>query len=165
VIRTEALPAAHRVVHDDTASRPAPNSSGSSGSLKLSVNPVALASVTAIVALNPVLAGIETGRAPVSSTELGNIGQRPWKFPDSGVFWRSCEFQLGVSPSDEVRPLTSCPKKLGTCALASLRSTAKTKPGRVWSLMFFTLSSKIVVPSHGPGGAPAIVSLAPNFSL
>src|SRR5215471_11115464 len=164
-IRTEALSAAHCVVHDDAASRPRPNSPGLSGSLKRSVSPVALASLTVIVALNAVVVGTEVGRAPLSPTALGNIGQRPWKFPDSGVFWRSCELQLGFSPNAEEKPLTSCPKKLRTCVFATVRSTAKVKPGSAWSSRFFRLNWKIVVPSHGPAGAPASLSDAPYRSM
>src|SRR5882724_11111384 len=163
-MRTEALSAAHCVVHDDTASRPTPNSPGLSGWPKRSVSPVALASLTLIVAVNAVWFGTETGRAPVSSAEVGYIGQRPWKFPDTGVFCRSWELQLGVSPSAEVKPLTSWPKKLGTCAFLSVRSTAKVKPGSAWSLRFRRLSRKLTVPSHGPPGAPGSLSDAPNRS-
>jgi hypothetical protein len=153
------------MVHDDTASRPTPNSLGLTGWLKRSVTPAALASLTLIVALNAVCAGMETGRAPVSSAELGYSGQRPWKFPDSGVFCRSWELQLGFSPNAEEKPLTSCPKKLGTCAFLSVRSTAKVKPGSAWSFTFRTLSTKLVVPSHGPPGAPGSLSDAPNRSM
>jgi hypothetical protein len=68
VIWTDVLSTAHCVVHDDTASRPTPNWFGLSGSLKASVKSAGLASVTVIVASNPVWFGIETGRAPVSPT-------------------------------------------------------------------------------------------------
>ena len=153
------------MVHDETASKPTPNSFGLSGWPKLSVSPVALASLTVIVALNAAWPGTETGRAPVSPTTLGNIGQLPWKFPDTGVFCRSWEFQLGVSPSAEVKPSVGCPKKFGTVAFASSRLTAKVNPGSAWSLTFCTLSWNFTVPSHGPAGAPGNLSDAPNRSM
>src|SRR5690348_10671484 len=103
-MRTDMLSAAHCVVHDDAASRPTPSSLGFSGALERRVRPVALASVTVIVAANAVVVGTEAGRAPVSSTAFGNSGHRPWKFPDSGVFCRFCEAQLGFSANVEVKP-------------------------------------------------------------
>ena len=69
---TEVPSEAQRVLHDDAASMPIPNSPGSSGWSNRSVNPAELTSLTVIFAVKPVVAGTDTGRAPVSVAEFAD---------------------------------------------------------------------------------------------